>query len=91
MEEVDLYRPHPKQREIHKALDTDIKYCIVSIGRQFGKSTLGENQSIKWALENNHWKVGWVSPIYKQAKKVFTYSIFYLFLIFVLFLLDSLI
>ena len=68
MEEVDLYRPHPKQREIHKALDTDIKYCIVSIGRQFGKSTLGENQSIKWALENNHWKVGWVSPIYKQAK-----------------------
>jgi phage terminase large subunit-like protein len=71
LEEVDLYRPHPKQREIHKALDTDIKYCIVSIGRQFGKSTLGENQSIKWALENNHWKIGWVSPIYKQAKKVF--------------------
>jgi len=71
LEEVDLYRPHPKQREIHKALETDIKYCIVSIGRQFGKSTLGENQSIKWALENNHWKIGWVSPIYKQAKKVF--------------------
>jgi len=32
---------------------------------------LGENQAIKWALNNSRWKVGWVSPTYKQAKKVF--------------------
>ena len=32
---------------------------------------LGENQAIKWALEETRWKVGWVSPTYKQAKKVF--------------------
>lgn len=71
MEQVDLYKPHPKQLEIHQALETDIKYCIVSIGRQFGKSTLGENQAIRWGLENKSWTIGWISPIYKQAKKVF--------------------
>ena len=29
-----------------------------------------ENQVLKWAIENN-WKIGWVSPTYKQCKKVF--------------------
>jgi hypothetical protein len=71
MGEIDLYIPHPKQLEIHNALDTDIKYCIVSIGRQFGKSMLGENQGIKWIFEEIGWKIGWISPTYKQAKKVF--------------------
>ncbi len=40
------------------------------IGRQFGKTILGENQGVKWAVENN-WNIGWVSPTYKQCKKVF--------------------
>ena len=31
---------------------------------------MGENQTIKWAVENN-WRIGWVSPTYKQCKKVF--------------------
>jgi hypothetical protein len=68
---IKLYKPHPKQREIHAALETDIKYCIVSIGRQFGKTLFAENQAAKWGLENKNWKVGWISPTYKQAKKVF--------------------
>jgi len=68
---IKLYKPHPKQREIHEALETDIKYCIVSIGRQFGKTLFAENQAAKWGLENKNWKVGWISPTYKQAKKVF--------------------
>lgn len=46
-------------------------YCIVPTGRQFGKTLLGENQAIKWALENEGWIVLWISPTYKQAKKVF--------------------
>jgi len=68
---IKLYKPHPKQREIHEALETDIKYCIVSIGRQFGKTLFAENQAVKWGLENKNWKIGWISPTYKQAKKVF--------------------
>jgi len=68
---IKLYKPHPKQREIHEALETDIKYCIVSIGRQFGKTLFAENQAAKWGLENKNWKIGWISPTYKQAKKVF--------------------
>tara|TARA_R100001463_G_scaffold91346_1_gene146043 strand:+ start:1974 stop:3182 length:1209 start_codon:yes stop_codon:yes gene_type:complete len=68
---IKLYKPHPKQREIHDALETDIKYCVVSIGRQFGKTLFAENQAVKWGLENKNWKVGWISPTYKQAKKVF--------------------
>lgn len=56
--------------EIHNAINSDGKYFVVSIGRQFGKTLLGENQALKWAVENN-WKVGWISPTYKQCKKVF--------------------
>lgn len=69
---ITLYKPHPKQLEIHQALDReDIMYCIVPTGRQFGKSTMGENQAVKWALEQNNWNIGWISPTYKQCKKVF--------------------
>jgi len=68
---LTLYKPHPKQLEIHKAINQDGKYFVVSIGRQFGKTLLGENQALKWAIENKNWKVGWVSPTYKQCKKVF--------------------
>lgn len=56
--------------EIHNAINSDGKYFVVSIGRQFGKTLLGENQALKWAVENS-WKIGWVSPTYKQCKKVF--------------------
>ena len=69
--EVTLYTPHKKQLEIHKAIETDSKYFIVSIGRQFGKTMMGENQALKWCLDNKGWKVSWISPTYKQCKKVF--------------------
>lgn len=69
---IELYKPHRKQLEIHKALDRpDIMYVIAAIGRQFGKSLLGENQAVKWALEEKGWTILWISPTYKQAKKVF--------------------
>lgn len=72
MNEIELYKPHPKQLEIHQALDReDIMYCIVPTGRQFGKTLLGENQAVRWAIDNIGWNIGWVSPTYKQAKKVF--------------------
>lgn len=70
MGQIQLYKPHPKQLEIHKGIESDIKYCVVSIGRQFGKTALGVNQGVKWCI-NDRWKVAWVSPTYKQCKKVF--------------------
>jgi len=70
--EITLYDPHPKQLEIHKALSQDdVKYVIVPTGRQFGKSLLGENQAVIWALNQTNWNILWISPTYKQAKKVF--------------------
>ena len=71
MGKLTLYKPHPKQLEIHKAIQGEGKYFVVSIGRQFGKTLLGENQALKWAIENHNWKIGWISPTYKQCKKVF--------------------
>lgn len=69
---VELYKPHPKQLEIHNSIENDNSmYYLVSIGRQFGKTIMGENQAIKWCLDNNGWRVVWVSPTYKQCKKVF--------------------
>ena len=68
---VTLYKPHEKQLEIHKAIEGDGKYFFVSIGRQFGKTIMAENQAVKWCLDNPNWKVVWVSPTYKQCKKVF--------------------
>jgi len=71
MGKLTLYKPHAKQLEIHLAIEGDGKYFIVSIGRQFGKTMMGINQLVKWAVENNGWKVAWISPTYKQCKKVF--------------------
>lgn len=68
---VQLYKPHPKQLEIHNAIDGEGKYFFVPIGRQFGKTIMAENQATKWCLNNSGWKVVWVSPTYKQCKKVF--------------------
>jgi hypothetical protein len=70
--ELQLYNPHPKQAEIHRALNSlACKYYTVPIGRQFGKSLLGINQNYLWGINNADIQMGWVSPVYSQAKKVF--------------------
>ena len=67
-----LYTPHQKQREIHHAINNlPHKYYTVSIGRQFGKTLLAENQLLYWAINNTGCKIGWVSPVYSQCKKVY--------------------
>ena len=69
---LELYTPHSKQREIHNAINSgNQKYYIVSIGRQFGKTLLAENQTLYWAINNKGCKIGWVSPVYSQCKKVY--------------------
>lgn len=68
--EVTLYSPHPNQVKIHQAINnTPCKYFTLDIGRQFGKSMLAQNQAVDFML-NSNWSGAWVSPTYKQAKKV---------------------
>jgi hypothetical protein len=70
--EIQLYSPHQNQKKIHDSIiSNNYKYYILNIGRQFGKSLLAENQICYWAANYPNSKIAWVSPIYKQAKKVF--------------------
>jgi len=70
--DVKLYKHHRNQKLIHDSIkDEPYKYYVLNIGRQFGKSLLATNQVLMWALKDKKCKIGWVSPIYKQAKKVF--------------------
>lgn len=74
-----LYQPHKNQTIIHNAINNGSqKYYLLNIGRQFGKTLLASNQLLYWALNNKKVKCAWVSPVYKQSKKVFqeTYKAF---------------
>jgi len=66
------YRPHDKQKEIHHSINHEpYKYYILNIGRQFGKTMLGINQLLYWSMNDKGCNIAWVTPIYKQSKKVF--------------------
>ena len=70
--QITLFTPHKGQREIINGFaDSEHKFGIVSTSRQWGKSLLGQNLLIYWALSNPKQKCGWISPIYNQSKKVF--------------------
>jgi len=65
------FTPHSKQREIISEIISDgAKYHVANIGRQFGKSLMGENLVLYWAINNGPCKIMWVSPVYAQANKV---------------------
>ena len=69
---VKGYKPHSKQRILHDSINKDsAKYYAFNIGRQFGKSLLGQNQVLYWMINDRGSRLGWVSPIYKQSKKVY--------------------
>lgn len=69
---VKLYSPHENQAKIHRSINNEhYKYYALNIGRQFGKSLLGINQALHWFFNVPNCKIGWVSPVYKQCKKVF--------------------
>lgn len=70
---VEGFTPTKKQQEIINACtDNTTKYIIGCFGRQSGKSFTGQNLILKWALEDNGSTSMWVSPVYSQAKKVFS-------------------
>lgn len=69
---VTLYNPHQKQKIIHDSINLEpYKYYVLNIGRQFGKTMLAMNQCYYWGFNVPNSKIAWVSPIYKQCKKVF--------------------
>jgi hypothetical protein len=72
MSTIKGYKPHVKQLEIHNAINHGSeKYFALNIGRQFGKTLLGINQLLYWAINDKGCKIAWVTPVYKQGKKVF--------------------
>ena len=72
MATIKGYTPHEKQKEIHNSIINEgYKYYILNIGRQFGKTMLGINQMLYWAINHKGCNIAWVTPIYKQSKKVF--------------------
>lgn len=69
---IELYTPHSNQLIIHNAINNEpYKYYPLNIGRQFGKSLLGVNQALQWLFNQDKVRIGWVSPIFRQCKKVF--------------------
>jgi hypothetical protein len=70
---VEGFTPTDKQKEIIDACtDETTKYIVGCFGRQAGKSFTAQNLMLKWILEDNGSVAMWVSPVYSQAKKVFT-------------------
>jgi hypothetical protein len=70
--QVTLFTPHLGQKKVIDGFaDSEHKFGVVSCGRQFGKSLLGQNLMLYWLLSKPNQKAGWVSPIFTQSKKVF--------------------
>ena len=66
------FKPHVGQKQIIKQFaDSHHKYGVVVCGRQFGKSLLAQNVLLYWLANNANTNGCWISPIYKQARKVF--------------------
>lgn len=69
---VKGFTPHPDQREkINLIEQGEEKYIVLTTGRQWGKTMMGVNMILKWALTKQNQKCMWVSPIYKQSKNAF--------------------
>ena len=69
---VKGFTPHADQRDkINAMLDPEVKYIVLTTGRQWGKTLLAQNLLIKWGIETPNQVLMWVSPVYSQARKVF--------------------
>ena len=72
MDKIKLYKPYEKQIPIHAACnDEETQFITANAGRQAGKTALGEQQALYWALKNPRVVVYWVSPTASQATKVY--------------------
>lgn len=69
---INLIKPHIKQKEIVDAcLDIHNFFIVCIIGRQFGKTTIGENMALYWAINEPNSIIYWVSPTDSQSQKVY--------------------
>lgn len=69
---IELFKPHKGQKELIKAIQLpQNKFITAVIGRQWGKTTFGENMALKWTIDTKNTTVLWVSPTFAQCKKVF--------------------
>ena len=69
---IEGFNPHlGQQKVIDEFVKTETKFGVVVSSRQWGKSLLAVNSLLYWILNNPKSKSGWISPIYKQCRKVF--------------------
>ena len=65
------FRPHKSQRRVIDSLiETDAKYHIACISRQWGKTIMAQNMLLYWAINEPNSVILWVSPVYSQANRV---------------------
>ena len=70
---VEGFTPYTAQKEwIQQIEEPSVKYITLCTGRQVGKTLLSQNLLLKWGLENNNQVIMFVSPVYSQARKVFS-------------------
>lgn len=69
---IKLFTPYKKQKEVIDSLeDPNVFFTIVCAGRQVGKSLLGMNIALRWAIDNSNRIIYWVSPTFEQQQKVY--------------------
>lgn len=68
---VKGFTPHPDQRRVINTIEnSEAKFITLVTGRQWGKTLLGINLILKWALTTNNSTLMWVAPVYSVSKKV---------------------
>ena len=69
--QAEGFRPTRSQQEfIDLCLNTDAKYYTLVSSRQAGKTMLGMNMLLYFAINNPKSKVAFISPTYMQVRKV---------------------
>ena len=69
---VNLFKPYTAQREfIDLYADSPHLFGVLVSPRGAGKTLLGINMLLFWALRNNDSKLGYITPIYALGKEVF--------------------
>ena len=69
---VNLFKPYTAQREfIDLYADSPHLFGVLVSPRGAGKTLLGINMLLFWALRNNDSKLGYITPIFALGKEVF--------------------
>ena len=68
---IKAFTPHPDQRRVIDIIEkSEAKFITLVTGRQWGKTLLGINLILKWALTTDNATLMWVAPVYSVSKKV---------------------